>query len=130
MLELNKTADSRSLIRIEGVTSVALMSHVPQLDRIVLVVGKQRDLMCFCVSEFEARRHENPPTVTLAPVADVSARFDCTELHIERIAAQQIATLCIVSDSQSDHLRLVALQGQCAPWRGTSRRTLCVHRQV
>ena len=40
LLELNKTADSRSFIRIEGVPSVAMMSLVPSLNLILLVTGQ------------------------------------------------------------------------------------------
>ena len=43
LLELNKTADSRSFIRIEGVASVALMSLVAPLGKIVMVTGKDGD---------------------------------------------------------------------------------------
>ena len=78
LLELNKTADSRSLIRVEGVTSVAAMAHLPQLDRILLVVGKQRDFVCFNVSAFRSGRHENPPSVSVASVANVSELYAFT----------------------------------------------------
>ena len=38
----------------------------------VFVTGKSRDLMMVDIAELQAKRHDNPPSVTPRPVADVS----------------------------------------------------------
>ena len=50
LLELNKTADSCSFIRIEGVPSVAMMSLVPSLNLILLVTGQSLAKYCVYVA--------------------------------------------------------------------------------
>ena len=81
LLELQKTADSRSFIRVDGVASVAMMTHIPSLDVIVLITDKQRALSMIRVADLNAHRHDNPPTVTLTPVDDVSTTHPQSHSH-------------------------------------------------